>query len=127
MVATAQNLPAPPRADAEQRRQLARMCESRRTRTVAMNLPHRWHPSSVRHPRTGEVFTPDGAWQFTESMLQQGVEIEIIELDNPPGARGFVMLVPGYGEDRIYIKLQFGKTQVIGRSFHLSNERDRDR
>jgi hypothetical protein len=57
----------------------------------------------------------------TAEMIRSGVDIEIIELQFPPGKKAYVMLVPSH--DRkipIYIKLQLGGDSVIGRSFHYS-------
>lgn len=114
-------------ADAEVRRQLRQLCSSEKTRTVgsAPEHPHRWHPTTVRHPETGEMFNTIAAWRFITSCLENGTPLEILILNQPQGKKSYVMLVPGYGPDRIYIKLCFGKSKVIGRSFHLSNERER--
>jgi hypothetical protein len=71
--------------------------------------------SSVRIvPATGE--------RLTAEMIRSGVDIEIIELQFPPGKNAYVMLVPSHDpKTPIYIKLQLGGDSVIGRSFHYSN------
>jgi hypothetical protein len=72
-------------------------------------------------PRTGEIFTEDGAWEYTAEMIRSGVEIEIIELQFPPGKKAYVMRVPSHDSNiPIYIKLQLVAESVIGRSFHYS-------
>ena len=72
-------------------------------------------------PRTGEIFTEDGAWEYTAEMIRSGVDIEVIELQFPPGKKAYVMLVPSHDPKiPIYIKLQLGAESVIGRSFHYS-------
>jgi hypothetical protein len=72
-------------------------------------------------PRTGEIFTEDGAWEYTAEMIRRGVDIEIIDLQFPPGKKAYVMLVPSHDPQiPIYIKLQLGGDSVIGRSFHYS-------
>jgi hypothetical protein len=72
-------------------------------------------------PRTGEVFTEDGAWEYVAQSITNGIEIEMIDLDHPPGKNGYVMLLPSHDPRvPIYVKLQFGGDCVIGRSFHYS-------
>lgn len=46
--------------------------------------------------------------------------MEEIILDQPPGKKAYVVLAHGWESEKIYIKLQLGSGQVIGRSFHLS-------
>jgi hypothetical protein len=64
-------------------------------------------------------FTPDSAWEFIREALISNCDIEIKPLDMPPGATGYVLLLQGEGET-IYVKLQLGSNNVIGRSFHIS-------
>lgn len=104
---------------------LALRCKSRRSRTSAFTqgAPTEWQPTSLRDPRDpdGGYFTPDGAWQFVAEALEAGHPIELITLTQPPGKKGFVLIVPGVAPVReIYIKLQLGSDLVIGRSFHES-------
>jgi hypothetical protein len=43
-------------------------------------------------------------------------------LDNPPGRTGYVLKIALFGAPRlIYVKLQLGSGNVIGRSFHYSD------
>jgi hypothetical protein len=72
-------------------------------------------------PRTGEAFTEDGAWDYVARSIADGIEIEVIDLDNPPGKKAYVMNLPSHDSQiPIYVKLQFGGDCVIGRSFHYS-------
>lgn len=82
--------------------------------------PTHWAPTEVRSPSSGEAFTPDGAWAFIAELLEGGCEIEEITLEQPPGRKGYVVLTKGCEGEEIYIKLQLGSGQVIGRSFHIS-------
>jgi hypothetical protein len=50
-----------------------------------------------------------------------GAEIEEIILDKPFGKKAYVMKLLGV-QSQIYIKLQLGGCEVIGRSFHLSSK-----
>lgn len=104
------------------RRQLARLAESRKTRTSVFSAtrPTHWEPTNVPHPQTGVAFTPDGAWEFVRQLIVGGAEIETIDLDNPPGRTGYVIKTAGWGNEKIYIKLELGSGKVLGRSFHPS-------
>jgi hypothetical protein len=39
-------------------------------------------------PRTREVFTEDGAWEYVAAHIDGGAEIEVIELEIPLAKRG---------------------------------------
>lgn len=82
-------------------------------------MPCRWFFYEVLTDE-GVPFTEAGAWRFIADLLDQGHPFDdIIVLDNPPGALGYVMKKQTrYGE--IYIKLQLGGDCVFGRSFHYS-------
>lgn len=68
-----------------------------------------------------QVFTEVGAWEFIAELLEAGHPIQEIDLEIPAGKKAYVLLASG-GEKRpeIYIKVQLGSGQVIGRSFHYS-------
>ena len=104
------------------RRQLILLAGSRLTRTSVFPPAHPTHrePTDLRRPDTGEAFTPDGAWTFVADLLVQGVAVETIMLDKPPGRTGYVVLCDGWAGQKIYIKLELGSGMVIGRSFHAS-------
>lgn len=95
----------------------------KRTLPKFRDMPTDWRAQQVINPNDPDQlpFTPNGAWHFIEEQLEQGRPIEAIRLDVPPGKTGYVMLVPvGPNTPDIYIKLQLGSGQVIGRSFHYS-------
>ena len=79
-----------------------------------------------RSRRNPSRLTEVGAWEFIAELLESGNEIQEIELDNPRGKTGYVILASG-GAQRldIYIKLQLGNGAVIGRSFHYSEKGQR--
>ena len=102
--------------------QLIGLARSRRSRTSLFSptRPTHWAPLEVRRPDTGEAFTPDGVWVFIVELLEGGCELDQIVLEQPPGKKAYVILANGWDDEKIYIKLQLGSGQVIGRSFHLS-------
>jgi hypothetical protein len=107
----------------ETRNRLAAWACSRRTRTREFrpNRPCKWQATSITDPRSGEIFTEDGAWEYAAQMILDGVAIEVVELRQPPGKKAYAMLVPSHDPATpIYVKLQLGSGCVIGRSFHYS-------
>jgi hypothetical protein len=124
-----QNSKGEPIASEEIRRQLIVLCQSERTRAVGMppNYRSKWQPRAVRHPESGEPFSPVEAWHFAQHNMEQGCEIEAITLSLPPGKTGFVIHAAGYAGEMIYIKLQIVGSRVIGRSFHVSEKPARER
>lgn len=83
--------------------------------------PTHWSPHTVTDPSTGQPFTSFGCLDFIKNLLENKYPIEVIVLDKPPGAAGYVMkVVPGGGDAEIYIKLQIGPGWLVGRSFHYS-------
>ena len=104
------------------RRDLARLCRSRKTRTAefSSSRPTQWQPWKTVHPQTKEIFTEDGAWQFAADLLDAGELLKEVLLEKPPGKKGYVMVIPVEGRRPIYIKLQLGAGRVFGRSFHHS-------
>lgn len=70
-------------------------------------------------PRTGQMFTDPGAWEFVVEHLNGGCAIEPVLLEQPPGKIAYVLKLPGGpGRPLVYVKLQPGSGRVIGRSFH---------
>jgi hypothetical protein len=115
-----QSQPATTRLDSI-RHDLAALC--RRSRGRALGWPRDWRPGTTVDPRDpdNQVFTEVGAWEFVAELLEGGHAIQEIELDNPRGKTGYVMLASGGAQrPEIYIKLQLGSGTVIGRSFHYS-------
>ena len=103
---------------------LAKFCRSKRHREARFTKkrPVKWHPTSVCEIGSTIPFTEAGAWEFIACLIDDGVEIEVIILDKPPGKTGYVMLVPGNYNEKIYIKLEIVGEKVFGRSFHTSGE-----
>jgi hypothetical protein len=107
----------------EIRKRLAWWASSRRTRSRVFrsDRPCDWRATGMTDPRTNEAFTEDAAWDYVAQMITDGVDIEVIELDIPPGKKGYVMSLPSHNpQTPIYVKLQLGGDCVIGRSFHYS-------
>ena len=105
-------------------------------RAVKLRLQHdlthamresRWTPQEVFHPKKkrDQVFVAREAWDFILECLESEVEIEVIKLDIPKDADGWVIKVPTDKFPRpIYIKLQLNDDGfVLGRSFHYSDPR----
>lgn len=94
----------------------------RRARTSAFvsTAPTKWHPTSLRHPESGEPFTEDNCWTFIAHAIAAGAEVEEMVLRRPLGKRGFVLKLEGHGGVIIYVKLQLLADKVFGRSFHES-------
>ena len=96
----------------------------KRKRIVPRDLPCRWLPWVVSDPRSGQPFTPNGAWDFVAERLEASEQICEITLDNPAGKKGYVMEIDlGVDVPKLYIKLQRGSGVAMGRSFHPSNPR----
>ena len=83
--------------------------------------PSDWRPAQITHPSSGMPFTFNGAWQFIEEKLEEGHPLEEVALNHPQGKKGYVMKIDlGTNQRMLYVKLQFGSMEVIGRSFHYS-------
>ena len=87
--------------------------------------PTDWRPGQVRNPNgmLDTHFTDAAAWELIATMIEDGHPIEMVELNKPQGAKGYVMkinLEPG--QPQLYIKLQLGSGKIIGRSFHYSEQ-----
>ena len=111
--------------NAETRRQLALLARSDRTRTTAFSQrePTDWRPNEIRRPEGGfsPYFTHAAAWELIAEKLEEGHEVEVVELLKPPGAKGYVMKIDlGRDVPTLYVKLQLRRGKVVGRSFHYS-------
>ena len=107
----------------EIRKQMAQLCESRKTRTVGSypDHPSKWRPRSILVPGSAEHFTDDSAWLFIrDCLLCDEIEVFDLILERPPGKKAWYMVVPISSDQDLYIKVHMGQTKVIGRSFHLS-------
>jgi hypothetical protein len=91
-------------------------------------LESRWRPERVYDPRRKrkQTFCGHAPWEFICELIEAGTEIEVIRLDIPRGADGWVIKCSGgrHSVKGIYIKLQLdGDGYVIGRSFHYDDPR----
>ncbi|HEY6254396.1 MAG TPA: hypothetical protein VIY51_01240 [Xanthobacteraceae bacterium] len=104
------------------RTRLAAFAQSKRTRLVEFTRrsPSRWQPRQFTDPRSGQAFTDQSAWEYIVDHLQSGIPIEEKRLEKPPGAKGYVIHLPGANKRKIYVKLQICGDHVKGRSFHES-------
>jgi hypothetical protein len=88
--------------------------------------PVDWRPNDVPNPE-GLLFShyhDDSAWELIASRLEEGHDVEAINLDRPPGKTGYVMKIdPNPGRPLLYVKLELGSGVVIGRSFHESERK----
>lgn len=103
---------------------LASLCRGKK-RTINSKMVHtKWYPGRVRHPKTGDPFRPDEAWEFVAQQLEAGIDVEIHEQRTQSGKKAFVCKPKGHGDEIIYVKLQFGASGVIGQSFHVSDPKN---
>jgi hypothetical protein len=73
----------------------------------------------VVNPEDGQPFTEPAAWNLIAELLEGGEPMECVELAQPLGKTGYVLL-PSLGGRKVYIKFQLGGGKIIGRSFHYS-------
>ena len=105
---------------------LAKRREARR-KDFTVIRPTDWRPQQVRNPNglLDTHFSDSAAWELIASKLEEGHPLEEIKLDKPPGATGYVMLIDlEPRQPKLYVKLQLGSGQIIGRSFHYSERND---
>ena len=105
------------------RHQLVVLCRRKKARKSewSVKCPTEWQPTTVIDPLTGSPFTDAGAWEFLADKLENGWELEPMQLEKPPGSTGYVLKIPLDGR-KLYVKLQLGSGCVVGRSFHYSKE-----
>lgn len=111
--------------DDDTRKLLVRLARSPRSRRVGRppKRPSRWNPFAVPNPEAavGFHFTNTSAWHFIADRVEQGAHVEIIALDRPVGATGYVMkLQLKENSPGLYVKLELTASKIIGRSFHLA-------
>ena len=101
---------------------LARQPRRRETR-FEKERPTRWNPRQVRNPEGGLPFSNPGAWDLIASKIESGHQVEIVELQKPKGATGYVMLIELEPEmPLLYVKLELKSDRIFGRSFHYSTQ-----
>ena len=94
-----------------------------RTPDFRRDRPTDWRPGEVHDPAGAlwPYFTHASAWELIADKLEDGHDVEIVELRKPPGAKGYVMKIDLEPNKRpLYVKLQLGSGKIIGRSFHYS-------
>ena len=94
-----------------------------RTSAFTRARPTDWRPGEVPNPDGVLLpyFDDHAAWELIASRLEGGHEVETVALDQPRGRKGYVMKIDlNPGRPRLYVKLQLGSGEVIGRSFHES-------
>ncbi len=111
--------------DASTRHQLVVLARRSNARVTefSRNRPTDWRPGKVRDPAGTLLpyFTRTSAWELIADMLEGGHDVETIELEKPPGAKGYVMKIDlEPSRPPLYVKLQLGSGKIIGRSFHYS-------
>lgn len=111
--------------DEETRRQLVHLARrpSARRSAFSLNQPTEWCPNQVLNPDGvfDSCFTSLTAWEFIATRLEEGEEVEVIELRHPKGAKGYVLRIDlGPKFPRLYVKLQMRGGVIFGRSFHYS-------
>ena len=75
----------------------------------------------MRNPDGGLPFTDTGAWDLIASKIESGHDIEVITLEKPPGATGYVMKIAlEPTAPLLYVKLELRSGRILGRSFHYS-------
>lgn len=105
--------------DEATRRQLVDRARRQRSRTAAFtrDRPTDWRPTEVRNPNgvLDSNFTHSTAWDFIASRLEAGEEVEVIELQQPAGTKGYVMKIDlGLDVPKLYVKLQLGPRRLLG-------------
>ncbi len=116
---------APVSIDDSIRRQLVVLARRSNARVTELSStrPTDWRPGEVRDPAgtLWPYFTRTSAWELIADMLEGGHDVETIELQKPPGAKGSVMKIDlEPNKPLLYVKLQLGSGKIIGRSFHYS-------
>lgn len=111
--------------DDETRRQLVSLARSPRARKSQFNpsQPTDWRPGQVRNPDgvLDMYFTSLTAWDLIATRLEEGEEVDVIELRQPKGAKGYVMRIDlGPEVPKLYVKLQMRGGVIFGRSFHYT-------
>lgn len=114
--------------DALIRHHLASLARRRRNRSLGW--PRDWRPGQVRNPNAVlddfNCFTLDSAWEFIASRLEDGEDVEVIDMKEPRGAgKGYVMKIDVESDDgrRLYVKVQLGQGKIVGRSSHYDKPR----
>ena len=103
---------------------LAKFARQREKRQIGFGPkdPSKWFVGSVIDPRSGTIFTREGAWDFiVDQMGMKKTAVKQKILKKPIGEVGYEFTVKTK-DGEIYIKLRLGKDRIIGRSFHYSGQ-----
>ena len=111
------------------RHQLVTLARRSKARVTAFHSdrPNDWRPGQVHNPDgvLDSHFTDASAWDYIAAKLESGHPVEVVRLHTPPGATGYVMKIDIESEmPQLYIKLQLGSGEIIGRSFHYSDRKN---
>lgn len=82
-----------------------------------------WRPNDVINPDgvLDRYLTDAAAWEFIADKLEQMHPVEVLNLEKPAGAKGYVMKIDlDENTPLLYVKLQLGAGKIIERSFHYS-------
>ena len=94
-----------------------------RTSEFTTARPTDWRPEQVPNPEglLLPYFDDRSAWELIASKLESGHDVQTVTLEQPPGKTGYVMRIDlNPGRPLLYVKLELGRGEVIGRSFHES-------
>jgi hypothetical protein len=108
----------------EARRELARMARRKECRIVEWThvRPCDWRPTQVVNPESGLPFTDVRAWEYIADLLDANHPLTEIALEQPANEVAYTMTVSlGPNVPELYVKLQFLRGRVLGRSFHYSD------
>jgi hypothetical protein len=103
---------------------LARMARRKECRIVEwMRVrPCDWRPMQVVNPESGLPFTDVRAWEYVADLLDANHPVTEIAMEQPANEVAYTMTVSlGPDVPELYIKLQFVRGRVLGRSFHYSD------
>jgi hypothetical protein len=97
-----------------------------RTSEFTTVRPTDWRPEQVPNPEglLLPYFDDRSAWELVAARLESGHEVETVTLEDPPGKTGYVMKIElNPRRPLLYVKLELGRGEVIGRSFHESERK----
>ncbi|MCJ8322773.1 MAG: hypothetical protein HRU29_01700 [Rhizobiales bacterium] len=112
-------------------------CELRKETLIALKKgrwqlggkrrPTNWVPQTVKRSDGFEDYhTHYSARQLLEDELSKGVEVFEMSLDHPPNGTGYYFEIPIKDSvEKLYVKFEIVSGCVIGRSFHISEKKDK--
>ncbi len=107
------------------RREIALLARRKDRRIIprSAEMPCDWQPTTVTNPTSGICFTDITAWSRIAELAESGHPIEEIELDQPKGEAGYIIMVKlAEASSELYIKVQLKRGKIFGRSFHYSTK-----